>query len=175
MAFWSVAQTESQRESVAAKFLTQADYETYLPQIAIKNGARERVVPLFPAYLFIRIVDHWWTIRWTVGILRLLMSDDQPATIGDKTIAAIQKREGENGLVRLPKAPGLQRGQSVRIMRGSFADRVGVFDGMAGQDRARVLLELLGRSVPVSVSASDIRSIETISSLAHEADQPYHP
>lgn len=156
MAYWSVAQTESQRESVAANFLKQNSYETYLPKIAAKSGARERVVPLFPAYIFVRIDDHWWTIRWTIGVLRLLMTDDLPAKVNDRVINSIQKREGVNGLVKLPKPPGLERGQKVTIKAGSFAGHVGVYDGMIGVDRVRVLLALLGRSVPVSLSSRDI-------------------
>jgi transcriptional antiterminator RfaH len=163
MPYWSVAQTESQREDVAARFLKQNDYETYVPRIVVKTGARSRIVPLFPAYVFVRIIDRWWTIRWTVGVLRVLMADKQPAAINDNVIVAIQKREGENGLVKLPS---LKSGQIVRIVRGSFADRVGVYDGMDGRDRVRILLDLLGRSVPVSVRASEIRPlVEATSSL----------
>lgn len=163
MPYWAVAQTENQREGVAARFLNQDNYATYLPKIVVKGGARERVVPLFPSYLFVRIDERWWTIRWTIGVLRLLMADNQPARIGDSIITAIQKREGENGLVKLPKPPGVQKGESVRVLRGSFADRIGVYDGMSGPDRARILLDLLGRSVPVSLAFTDIRPLETIS------------
>ena len=162
MAFWSVVQTESQRESVAAKFLRQQGFESYLPRIAMKSSGRERIVPLFPAYLFVTIIDRWYSIRWTVGVLRILTVDGIPARIGDKVMAAIQKREGENGLIKLPQAPGIRRGQPVRMVRGSFAERVGVYDGMSGPDRVRVLIELLGRSVPVSVAVGDIVPVEII-------------
>jgi transcription antitermination factor NusG len=164
MAYWAVAQTESQRESVAANFLSQREYETYLPKIVAKTGVRERVVPLFPAYIFVRIVDRWYTARWSPGVLRVLMADERPAVISDKTICAIQKREGENGLVKLPKPPGMQRGERVMIRDGSFAGRIGVYDGMIAHDRVRVLLTLMGRSVPVSVRAPDIGPAETKSS-----------
>lgn len=160
MSFWSVVQTESQRESVATKFLRQGGYECYLPRIAVKQGVRERVVPLFPAYVFVRIIDRWYSIRWTVGVLRILTVDGLPATVSDKIMSAIQKREGENGLVKLPKKPGLRRGQLVRITRGAFEHRVGVYDGMSGHDRVKVLIELMGRPVPVSIATPDIVAIE---------------
>lgn len=164
MGHWAVAQTESQRESVAANFLKQNSYETYLPIISVKAGSRERVVPLFPTYIFVRIETHWWSIRWTIGVLRLLMADDLPAAINDKVITAIQKREGANGLVKLPKPPGMQYGDHVMIRGGSsFAGRVGIYDGMASSDRVRVLLDLLGRSVPVSVRTAEIRALEAAS------------
>lgn len=161
MAYWSVAQTESQREGVAANFLKQDLYETYLPKIATKAGSRERVVPLFPGYIFVLIEERWWSIKHTFGVLRVLMADERPANIDDKVVSAIRKREGDNGLVKLPKAPGIQRGQAVTIRTGSFAGRVGVYDGMLGSDRARVLLSLLGRSVPVSLRVIDMQADET--------------
>lgn len=165
MSYWAVAQTESQREHVAANFLRQNAYETYLPRIAAKTGARERVVPLFPTYLFVRIEERWWSIRWTIGVLRVLMSDEHPAVISDKTIRAIQRREGENGLVKLPKPPGIFKQGDPVVIRGdnSFSGLVGVFDGMAAHDRVRVLLVLMGRQVPISVRTVDIRPIETVS------------
>jgi transcriptional antiterminator RfaH len=157
MSYWAVAQTENQREATAVRFLKQADYETYLPRILVKSAGRKRVVPMFPAYVFVRIVDQWYTVRWTVGVVRLIMSDNHPAAVHDKVITAIQKREDENGLVKLPKKAGLYRGQQVRIVHGSFADHIGVYDGMHGSDRVRVLLELLGRSVPVSLAPTDVQ------------------
>lgn len=160
MAYWSVAQTESQREGVAANFLKQGEFETYLPKIVTKNGSRERVVPLFPTYIFVRVIDRWWSIRWSIGVLRVLMADEHPAIVDDKIVRAIQKREGENGLVKLPKPPRLIRGQPIHITSGSFVGRVGVYDGMIGTDRVRVLLNLLGRSVPVSLRTADIQSNE---------------
>jgi transcriptional antiterminator RfaH len=163
---WSVVQTESQRETVAAKFLKQGGFESYLPRIAVKTnrGVRERIVPLFPAYLFVNIIDRWYPIRWTFGVLRILMVDGAPAQISDKVMTAIRKREGENGLIRLPQAPGLRRGQQVRIVRGSFEDRLAIYDGMSGPDRVRILIELLGRAVPVSVALRDIAPVEAVSS-----------
>lgn len=154
MGYWSVAQTESQREGTAAKFLSQSSYETYLPKIKSERG---RTVPLFPTYLFVRIVDHWYSAQKTIGVIRLLMWGDQPAAIADKVVNGIMKREGDNGLVKLPKKPGLEAGQRVDIVRGSFAQHFAIYDGMAGHDRVRVLLSLMGRSVPVTLPIGDIR------------------
>jgi Transcription termination factor nusG len=54
--YWSVAQCETRRESTAARFLHDQGFVTYLPKIKI---AHKRIVPLFPSYLFVRIVDRW--------------------------------------------------------------------------------------------------------------------
>ena len=156
MAYWSVAQTESQRENVAAGFLRTEGFEVYLPRIEVKTTGRARVVPLFPGYVFVAIVDRWWSVRWTPGVLRLLMVDEAPARIDGKVMSAIRRREDGAGLVQLPKPRGLTRGDRVRITRGSFEQKVGVWEGMSGGDRSRVLIELLGRSVPVSIANGDL-------------------
>jgi transcriptional antiterminator RfaH len=158
MMFWSVAQTETQRENVAAHFLKQNGFETYLPKIK----AAQRVVPLFPAYLFVRIVTHWYDINNTIGVVQLLHAGDQPAKLKDKIVESIMARE-RGGIVKLPDPSRLRPGQQVRIKRGSFEGHVGIYQGMGPRDRERVLLELLGRSVPVDVSAADIDPLQLAS------------
>ena len=44
----------------------------------------------------------------------------------------------------LPAKLGLQRGDQVRIVRGPLVDRLAIFDGMKGSERAAVLLAMLG-------------------------------
>jgi transcriptional antiterminator RfaH len=159
MPFWSVVQTESQRENVAASFLQQAEFEIYLPKILVRHGVRERVAPLFPGYLFIEIIERWWSVRWTAGVVRLLMVDDRPARVPDVMMDAIKKREGRDGLVKLPKPRGLVCGDQVRILRGNFEGRLGVYQGQSGAQRSRILLDLLGREVLTAISTRDVERV----------------
>ena len=155
--YWCVAQTQSQREKVAAEFLAAASYETYLPRILVKRG---REAPLFPGYLFVAIEEQWWAVRWSVAVVRLLMWDEQPARVPDKVVMGIRRREGADGLVRLPRVRGLQRGDAVRIVGGSFVGQLGLYEGMSGDARVCVLLELMGRKVPVSLGRADVVAVQ---------------
>ena len=155
MTYWTVAQIESQREKTAAEFLAQSGFTTYLPRLKIKRHA----VPLFPGYLFVQIVERWYPVRWSVGVIRLLMAGDHPAKLADGVVTAIRRREGRDGLVKIPKS-GLQLGQHVHVVKGSFSGRVAVFDGMAGHDRSRILLELMGRQVVAVLPTQDIVGLE---------------
>jgi transcriptional antiterminator RfaH len=146
MAFWSVAQTESLREKTAQRFLEQAGFENYLPMIRTEN----RIAPLFPGYLFVRIIDRWAAISSTIGIISLLSSGELPAKVPDPVIAEIKRKE-RSGVVTLPRPRGLQPGDRVRIVAGSFMDRLGLHAGMSTQQRQFVLLELLGRRVRVEL------------------------
>ena len=106
-----------------------------------------------PTYLFVRIVNRWYSIDNTIGVLQLLLSGDLPAKLRDDVIAELKRKE-RNGVVYLPKPRGLQLGDKVRILRGSFVDHIGLYDGMTGHERRVVLLELLGRKVRVELPSS---------------------
>jgi transcription antitermination factor NusG len=156
MPFWTVAQCETRREHVAARFLEQSGFGVYLPKILIQRGARTRAAPLFPNYLFVEITEQWWGVRWSVGVSRLLLADDKPAEVPPAVINAIRAREGQDGLVRLPRPRGLLRGDQVRILRGGFEGRLGIYQGQSGLQRSRILLDLLGGSVPAVIQTKDM-------------------
>jgi transcription antitermination factor NusG len=150
---WSVAQTETLRERAAQRFLEQSQFETYLPLI----GAKNRIVPLFPAYLFVRIGDTGWSrVDNTIGVLQLLRAGDKPAKIADDVINAIRDRE-HNGVVRLPERPRWQLGDRIRIGKGMFLGHIGLFDGMSARERVFVLLNLFGRQTRAELPVADLQ------------------
>jgi transcription antitermination factor NusG len=155
MSFWSVVQVESQCEHTVRVLLMRARYETYMPRIKI----RSRIAPLFPGYLFVRIVDRWYPVIWTVGVVRLLMSGDQPARLPEKAMTEIRKRE-IGGFVKLPAPTNhVRKGQQVRIVSGSFAGQSALCEGMSGKDRVWVLLNLMGQKVPVELPGRDVEPL----------------
>jgi len=160
MPFW-VLQSEAQREHIAAKFLTQGGFTIYLPRIKIKIGARVRHAPLFPTYLFVQACARWYPARWTPHVTRILMAGEHPADLPDAVVTAIQRREGNDGFVRIPKN-GLQLGQRVRVIKGALAGQLGIFEGMSGIERSRILIELLGRQTAVVLSSRDIVAVEMV-------------
>jgi transcriptional antiterminator RfaH len=149
--YWAVCATEVRREHVARTFLMMREYETFLPLIK-RQG---RVEPLFPNYLFLRIVSQWYSARWSVAVTRILMDGQSPARLADDVVSDIRRRE-VNGLVVLPRAPRLRPGQPVRIRKGAFEGIYGIYDSMSGRDREFVLLQLLGQQVKVSLPARDV-------------------
>jgi transcriptional antiterminator RfaH len=149
---WWVVQTEAQREHVARLLLMRLGFTTYAPRIKVRG----RIAWLFPTYLFVGATERFYPILWTNGVIRLLMAGDRPARLTSSVITAIHNRE-RDGFVKLP-APQrrLKPGQKVRIISGSFQGQIGLWQGMSGRDRERVLLDLLGQAVPVELPAKDI-------------------
>jgi transcriptional antiterminator RfaH len=154
MSYWTVAQTESSREHIAKLFLDQQGFETYLPKVKL----RKQVVPMFPGYLFVRIEDVWHRINATIGVVCLLPVRERPGRIPDDFINGFRSEEDRNGLIRLPKN-NLQRGEKVRIMRGTFAEQVGLFEGQSGRDRVCVLLSLFNCLTKVELRPTDVQRI----------------
>src|SRR5262249_29663818 len=156
MTYWAVVQTHSRREQTVATLLEHAGVESYLPRF----GNEKRSAPLFPDYLFVMIaLERWYAVRWTAGVHRVLMAGDYPARLNDNVIASLRRRES-GGFIKLPKKPNaLQLGQQVRILRGSFEGHVALYQGMTGQERERVLLDLLGQLVPVDLPAGNLEPL----------------
>ena len=146
MAFWSVAQTESSRERTAERFLKDRGFECWLP-VCREN---HRLVPLFPSYLFVELGDFGWSaVDNTIGVIGLLRSGDRPHAVPDIEMKRIRKFE-RNGVVHLPKR-GIEIGDRMRVIKGTFAGHLGLYDGQMSRDRVFVLLELLGRKTRVEV------------------------
>jgi transcription antitermination factor NusG len=162
MSYWAVVQTEAQREPVTRLLLMRLGFETYTPRIRIK----QRIGLLFPTYVFVRVVDRWYPIRWTEHVVRLLMAGDKPAQLKDEIMAEIRKRE-VGGFVKLPVQRRLKPGQKVSIIAGSFAGHIGLYAGMSSRERERVLLELLGQQVSVELPSKHIAPLDVVVRKQH--------
>jgi transcriptional antiterminator RfaH len=147
---WFVVQTMGSREIAVQNRLSEIGVASYLPKIKIAD----RPAALWPGYLLVEARPAWYPIRWTVGVARLLMNGDRPAQLASSLITDLQRRE-KQGFIRMPKQETnrLRPGQKVRVISGSFCGLTGLCDGMTGNQRVRVLLELLGQAVPVDMPA----------------------
>jgi transcriptional antiterminator RfaH len=145
--FWCAARLQPRREALATHCLGLAGHAVYLPRLREHRRIRGRSVEvrplLFPGYAFVLIVLQWSTARYSPGVATLVMNGGGPARVPDGVIAEIRSRE-RDGLIELPKPPGLQRGDKVRITSGPFEHHLALYAGQASHDRVAVLLQLLG-------------------------------
>ena len=85
----------------------------------VHRGRKSNVLlPLFPGYLFVSIVQRWYEARWCPGVVRLVMDGEQPAHVPDRVIDSLRKRE-RNGVIPIPKN-GFALGEQVRVISGPF-------------------------------------------------------
>jgi transcription antitermination factor NusG len=151
MAYWAVARTLARHESLAADCLTTAGFEIFVPKTKTVRGT----APLFPGYLFVRIVDRWRAVDRTLGVLGLIKCGVAPAKCPDVEIAALQSRIDSRGLVRLPPPPKRRRpipiGAKVRVSGLS-----GLYVGQSARHREQILIDLLGREVKAEIVSVEL-------------------
>jgi len=160
MSYWAAAQLQPQRDQLALHCLKLFGFETYAPRFRDRRIARGRKVIktplLFPGYIFVLVQLQWSQAQWAPGVARLVMDGSTPAAIPDAVVASLKARE-VSGLIELPPPPPrFRRGDYVRVRRGPFANRVGLFAGMRPRDRVAVLLTMLGSSRRVELADADL-------------------
>ena len=154
---WYVARTQPHAEGHAIVNLEKQNFRTFCPRFKKSRRHARRVenvlVPLFPSYIFLRLDltrDRWRSVNGTRGVAYILMQGDLPQAVAPGVVESIQQRTRADGTVDL--APRLNIGQPVRVAYGPFADFVGTLQQLDSAGRVRVLLSLLGRSVPVALN-----------------------
>lgn len=158
---WYLVHTKPLRESIARSNLGRQGYETYLPQLleTIKPRQRriERVVALFPRYLFLRLDEGMQSLKpvhSTLGVTGVVRFGPSYANVPDEVIGHLRGREDPGtGLHRLREPERLKPGATVTLTGGAFAGLEAIFEREVGSERASVLLGILGHETRVQVSA----------------------
>jgi transcription elongation factor/antiterminator RfaH len=156
---WFLAHTLPKSEWKAELHLGAQGFRTFQPQIrkTIRHARQLRTVraPLFPRYLFVILDlerDRWLSVRSTVGVSSLFSSrDGRPVPVPVGIVESLIERS-EDTVTRLDS--NLVQGQQVRILTGPFADFVGMLERLNEAGRVRVLLEMMGTAVPVTLHRS---------------------
>jgi len=155
---WVVVQTRHGQEQTAYDNLVAQGFDAYLPRISelvVRRGRRvESVRPLFPRYEFVRDTgESLRSLMGTRGVSSVLMDGDRFGHVSDLDVHKLRLRETSRGLVVLPR---FSDGQPVISMRGLMEGQMGLYDGMVGGDRVRVLFGMMGRRVPVVLLESQV-------------------
>ena len=161
---WFVIQTKPSNEHRVETNLSNQEIEVFLPLLETFQYTNGKIVPkikpLFLNYLFARldIELHYYKVKWTRGVSKILGVGSEPIPISGKVIQTIKERMGDNNLVKMKD--GLERGNLVQFTSGPFKDLMGVFDKrMSDGKRVRILLSLIGVDVQVQVSRWQIKKV----------------
>ncbi|MDO8862372.1 transcription termination/antitermination NusG family protein [Haliea sp. E1-2-M8] len=149
---WLVVHSKPREEDKAARNLCDQGFETFAPRIRErKRGASGwRVVtgPLFPRYIFINVAlgeQSTASIRNTPGVCSLVRFGQQLAPVPDTVVGYLQTQQNPELGARSAEAWPQQPGDRVQILEGPFAGLNAVFEAARGDERAALLLDLLGR------------------------------
>jgi transcriptional antiterminator NusG len=144
--------------------LFHQEIEVFLPLLETFQYSHAKVLqkikPLFSNYLFAKLdIDaHYYKVKWTRGVNKILGSGVEPVPVSEKVIQTIRERTGKGNLVKMEEE--WREGDPVRINSGPFKELIGVFQRkMSDSGRVRILLNLIGVDVPVQISRWQIKKV----------------
>ena len=159
MTNWYAVQTKPRQELTAEQNLQRQGFVTYLPRIRLRKRKRNRWVdaiePLFPRYLFIQVDPDQHSlapVRSTLGVASLVRFGHLLRPVPDTVIDYLRQYEDPETQQRRAEAWPHQPGDTLEILGGPFASLTGIYQVPLGEDRALLLIELLGRSNSVAVA-----------------------
>ncbi len=155
-AAWYLAQCKPRQDERAQQHLENQGYTCYRPQYrrerVLRGRLQAQMESLFPGYLFIQLAgdSNWSPLRSTRGLSRIVAFNGQPHPLPTSLIVKLQQRPASN------EQAYLQPGHRVRIIEGPFAELEGIYQGMSGEQRVIVLLNLLQQTQTLELPITSI-------------------
>ena len=160
---WFAVSTSGNNEYVALLNLKKQNFETYYPRYKkITKHARKLktvIKPLFPGYLFVNLdveKQSWSKINSTFGVKKLITMGSKPVSLSERIIEDLKGREDINGITNIIADVPYEKGDKILINDGPLQGKIGVFDGLSADQRIKVLFEILGRNIGLTVSAMSV-------------------
>lgn len=169
-AHWYAAYTAPCREKRVLDHLAIRQIEAFLPLYRSsrkwKNGCHvELERPLFPGYVFVRVVG---TDRVRVlevpNVLSIVSRGRVPEPLDDDAIATLR---ASLNLRNVEPHPYLVVGERVSIFDGPFAGLSGIVLRRNGRARVVITLDLLMQSIAVEVNIEELEPFHELAPVVH--------
>jgi transcriptional antiterminator RfaH len=158
---WFAVVTKPRQEQIALENLQRQDFKCFLPMAENPYQRRSKkqkqiIEPLFPRYLFLNAIattQNLAPVRSTRGVISMVRFGTELAVIPDSIINAIKTRiEPNTGLIKI-KPVQIKAGDKVKIFDGPLAGINGIVTERNSENRAQILMNLMGRPTKVQVDA----------------------
>jgi transcription antitermination factor NusG len=161
---WFAIQTIAKHEKRVTKQLQEKDVDTFLPllpEIRRWSDRQTKVeVPLFSCYTFVRIMptpENRLPVLTTQGVLGFVGNKREGTPIPDREIENLKTAIKDQGTCA--HHPFITAGTRVRIRDGALAGVEGILVSQAKNRSLVVSVELLQRSLSISIEGCDIEAI----------------
>ena len=159
---WYAAYTCAQHEKRVAQQLAERAVEHLLPLYTAVHRWKDRRVridlPLFPGYVFVRLVlrDRLRVLQ-IPSIVRLVGFGGLPTAVPDEQVEGL--RSGLAAGLCVEPHPFLVVGRRARIVRGPLSGLEGILRRKKNNFRFVLSIELIQRSFAVEVDAADVQPL----------------
>lgn len=162
---WYLLRAATRQEKRACESLKELKVEHYLPTETVRRTLNRREVDhgraLFPGYLFARIVDDMFhaavSAAGVSGPVRKTLGTGErvPCIVAPGLVEAIMSAEAQGAFDRRPPPPRpLGTGDSVLVLDGPFAAKIGAIVEMRAKDRIALLIG----GLVVEVAATEVQA-----------------
>ncbi len=163
-ALWYAVSTRSRQEKTAASMLENLEVAHFLPLIEEERQWSDRkqkvTLPLFPGYMFVQIArssEFQLRVLKVPGIVDFVGNRNGPQAIPESEIENVRALVSHG--VGCSPHPFLKAGDRVRVVRGALAGVEGTLSRCGGQSNLVISVEMIQRSISVSVSISDVEVV----------------
>jgi transcription antitermination factor NusG len=163
-ALWYAVSTRSRQEKCAASMLENLEVAHFLPLIEEERRWSDRkqkvTLPLFPGYMFVQIAsfsEFQLRVLKVPGIVDFVRNRNGPLAIPESEIRNVRALVSHG--VGCSPHPFLKAGDRVRVVRGTLAGVEGTLIRCGDQSRLVISVEMIQRSVSVSVAVFDVEVI----------------
>jgi transcriptional antiterminator RfaH len=162
---WYAVVSKPRQEQSALENLQRQGFECFLPMAENpyqrRSKKHQRIVePLFPRYLFLRAdasQQNLAPVRSTKGVMSMVRFGIELAVVPESVIHAIKMSQNtETGLIKIEPV-SIKPGDKVRVFDGPLAGITGVVQETNSNNRAMILMELLGRPTTVKIDALNLQ------------------
>ena len=140
---WYMIQSKPRQELIAEENLENQGYTVFHPKATIDN----KVVTLFPRYLFIQLDDKsqsWTAIHFTRGVANFVRFGLQFAKVPDDVIECIKERHNQT-VDKVIELNSFKSGDKVHITEGTFKGCEAIFNSYDSDERLCLLMNLIGK------------------------------
>ncbi|QIG54258.1 transcriptional activator RfaH [Altererythrobacter sp. BO-6] len=159
---WYLAQVKPNSVAIAQRNLERQGFHVFCPLERITRARGGKFIsatrPFFPGYLFVQVGDGaapWREIASTLGVSRLVSFGPSPAPVPSEIVEELQRHCDDDGC--MGPLTEMAEGDEIRIANGPLADFWGRIVKLGPDQRAWVLLDIMGKQTRVLVSRGDLR------------------
>jgi transcription termination/antitermination protein NusG len=166
-AFWYAVTTKSRQEKLVTSMLDYLEVPNFLPLISEERRWSDRkqmvVMPLFQGYVFVRITtsgELQLRVLKVPGVVDFVRAGGSPLPIPEREIEDVRAVLSQG--VACSPYPFLKAGDQVRVVRGPLAGMEGTLIRSGSQSKLVISVEMIQRSVAVSVCESDVAPVSCV-------------
>lgn len=163
MQHWFLAQTRPNADQMAKRNLQRQGFATFQPMemrsIVRRGRLLKQLRPFFSGYLFVSHPSDappWSLVNSTYGISRLVKFGDQLIPVPVSVMADLFTACQENAIISREQGPDV--GDRIEVLHGPLASFVGKLERLSPDERAVILLDIIGKQTRVVVTQAYLRS-----------------